>query len=118
MCHDDATLVTTRERTFPLVGGALCLRSFDAIQAAGQAAIGTTAMGALQESMTLQVRQGPLHGAAGQLQVLRDPADAGPTGVSYVGAILQVHIDRPGAVRQILVCIDASEVTHGLVSSL
>ena len=47
MRHGDATLVTTRERTFPLVGGALCLRSFDAIQAAGQAAIGTTAVGAL-----------------------------------------------------------------------
>ena len=47
MRHGDATLVTTRERTLPLVGGALCLRSFDAIQAAGQATIGTTAMGAL-----------------------------------------------------------------------
>ena len=80
MRHDDATLVTTRERTLPLVGGALCLRSFDAVQAAGQAAIGTTAMGVLQESMPLQVCQGPLHGAAGQLQVLRSPADAGPAG--------------------------------------
>ena len=96
MRHDDATLVTTRERTFPLVGGALCLRSFDAIQAAGQAAIGTTAMGALQEPVTLQVRQGPLHGAAGQLQVLRDPADAGPAGAVGVGAVLEVHIDRLG----------------------
>ena len=98
MRHGDATLVTTRERTFPLVGGALCLRSFDAIQAAGQAAIGTTAMGALQESMTLQVRQGPLHGAAGQLQVLRDPADAGSAGAVGVRAVLEVHIDRLGPV--------------------
>ena len=47
MRHDDATLVTTRERTFPLVGGALCLRSFYAIQAAGQAAVETAAMGVL-----------------------------------------------------------------------
>ena len=47
MRHDDATLVTTRERTFPVVGGALCLRSFDAVQAAGQASIGTAAVGAL-----------------------------------------------------------------------
>ncbi len=55
MRHGDATLVTTRERTFPLVGGALCLRSFDAIQAAGQAAIGTTAVGAFQKTMMFQV---------------------------------------------------------------
>ncbi len=53
-------------------------------------------MGALQESMTLQVRQGPLHGAAGQLQVRRDPADAGPAGAVGVGAVLEVHIDRLG----------------------
>lgn len=105
MRHDDATLVTTRERTFPLVGGALCLRSFDAIQAAGQTAIGTTAVGAFQESMTLQVRQGPLHGAAGQLQVLRDPADAGPAGAVGVGAVLEVHIDRPCSVRQVQIRI-------------
>ena len=96
MRHGDATLVTTRERTFPLVGGALCLRSFDAIQAAGQAAIGTTAVGAFQKTMMFQVRQGPLHGAAGQLQVLRDPADAGPAGAVGVGAVLEVHIDRLG----------------------
>lgn len=96
MRHGDATLVTTRERTFPLVGGALCLRSFDAIQAAGQASIGTAAMRALQESLLLQVRQGPLHGAAGELQVLSDPADAGPAGVVGVGAVLEVHIDRLG----------------------
>ena len=55
MRHDGATLVTTRERTFPLVGGALCLRSFYAIQAAGQAAIGTTAVGVLQKTMMFQV---------------------------------------------------------------
>ena len=69
---------------------------FESIKIAGQAAIGTTAMGALQESMTLQVRQGPLHGAAGQLQVRRNPADAGPAGVVGVGAVLEVHIDRLG----------------------
>lgn len=65
MRHGDATLVTTRERTFPLVGGALCLRSFDAIQAAGQAAVGATAVGAFQKAVALQVRQRPLDGAAG-----------------------------------------------------
>ena len=48
MLHGDATLVTTRERTFPLVGGALCLRSFDAIQAAGQTAIRPAAMDNVQ----------------------------------------------------------------------
>ena len=55
MRHGDATLVTTRERTIPLVGGALRLRSFDAIQAAGQAAIGTTAVVAFQKTMMFQV---------------------------------------------------------------
>lgn len=53
-------------------------------------------MGALQEPVSLQVRQGPLHGAAGQLQVLSDPADAGPAGAVGVGAVLEVHIDRLG----------------------
>ena len=96
MRHDDATLVTTRERTFPLVGGALFLCSFDAIQVAGQAAVGTAAVRTLQESMTLQVCQRPLHGAAGQLQVLRNPADAGPAGAVGVRAVLEVHIDRLG----------------------
>lgn len=47
MRHYDATLASAKERTFPLVGGALCLRSFEAIQVAGQAAIGTMAVGAL-----------------------------------------------------------------------
>ena len=53
-------------------------------------------MRALQESLLLQVRQGPLHGAAGELQVLSDPADAGPAGAVGVGAVLEVHIDRLG----------------------
>ena len=96
MRHGDATLVTTRERTFPLVGGALCLRSFYAIQVAGQTAVGTAAMGALQKAMSLQICQSPLYGAAGQLQIFCDPADAGPASVSGVGAVLEVHIDRLG----------------------
>ena len=53
-------------------------------------------MRALQESVSLQVRQGPLHSAAGQLQVRRDPADAGPAGAVGVRAVLEVHIDRLG----------------------
>ena len=63
MRHGDATLVTTRERTFPLVGGALCLRSFDAIQAAGQAAVGAVALPLLNELPVFQICQGPLDGA-------------------------------------------------------
>lgn len=55
MRHGDATLASAKERTSPLAGGALFLRSFDAIQAVGQAAVGATAMGALQKSMSLQV---------------------------------------------------------------
>ena len=47
MRHYDVTLASVKERTFPLAGGALFLRSFDAIQAAGQAAVGPTAVGAL-----------------------------------------------------------------------
>ena len=91
--------MTVQERTSPLAGVALFSCSLDAIQVAGQAAVGTAAMGALQKSMTLQVCQGPLHRAAGQLQVLRDPADAGPAGVVGVGAVLEVHIDRLGPMR-------------------
>ena len=53
-------------------------------------------MGALQESMPLQVRQGPLHGAAGQLQVRSDPVDAGTAGAVGVRAVLEVHLDRLG----------------------
>ena len=56
-------------------------------------------MRALQESLLLQVRQGPLHGPAGQLQVRRDPAVAGPAGTVGVGAVLEVHIDRLGPMR-------------------
>lgn len=47
MRHYDAALASAKERTFPLAGGALFLRSFDAIQAAGQAAVGAMAVGAL-----------------------------------------------------------------------
>ena len=65
MRHGDATLASAKERTSPLAGGALFLRSFDAIQAAGQAAVGATAVGAFQKAVALQVRQRPLDGAAG-----------------------------------------------------
>ena len=75
-------------------------------------------MRALQESLLLQVRQGPLHGAAGELQVLRDPADAGPAGAVGVGAVLEVHIDCLGPVGQFLIRINASKVTHVFASSL
>lgn len=118
MRHGDATLMTVQERTSPLAGGGLFSCSLDAVQVAGQAAVGTTAMSAFQKAVLLQVCQSPLHRAAGQLQVLRDPADAGPTGIPRVRPILEVHIDCPCSVRQVLVCIDASKVAHGLVSSL
>lgn len=96
MRHGDATLMTVQERTSPLAGGALFSCSLDAVQVAGQTAVGTAAMGALQETVTFQICQRPLHGAAGQLQILRDPADAGPAGAVGVGAVLEVHIDRLG----------------------
>ena len=66
MRHGDATLMTVQERTSPLAGGGLFSCSLDAVQVAGQAAIGSLSMGAFQKAMTLQVCQGSLHGAAGQ----------------------------------------------------
>ena len=92
------------------MGGALFLCSFDAIQVAGQAAVGTAAMGALQETVTFQICQRPLHGTAGQLQILRDPADAGPAGIPCVRPILEVHIDCPCPMGQLHVGVDASKV--------
>lgn len=56
MRHYDANLASAKERTSPLVGGALFLCSFDAVQVAGQAAVGSLSMGALQKAVALQVR--------------------------------------------------------------
>lgn len=53
MRHGDATLITAPKRTSTLVGGALFLCSLDAIQVAGQTAVGTAAMGAFQKAVTL-----------------------------------------------------------------
>ena len=63
MRHGDATLMTVQERTSPLAGGALFSCSLDAVQVAGQTAVGTAAMGALQKAMSLQICQSPLYGA-------------------------------------------------------
>ena len=59
-----------------------------------------------------------LDGAAGQLQIRRNGADTGPAGISGIGTILQIHVDRLCPVGQLHVGVDASKVAHGLVSSL
>lgn len=49
-----------------------------------------------------QIVDGAFDGAAGEVQLAGDGADSGPALAVPVGAILEVHVHRLGAVREFL----------------
>ena len=98
-----------RQAQLPLGGK---LRLFYGVEVGGGAAVAAEACGFFQIAVLLQVVQGALYGADGQLQFPGYGFDPGPALVLLVGAVLQIHIDRLGPVGQVLIGIDALKVAH------
>lgn len=62
-----------------------------------------------------QVVDGTFDSAAGEVQLTGDGADSGPALAVLVGAILEVHVHRLGAVREFL-GVDGGEVAQTITS--
>lgn len=62
-----------------------------------------------------QIVDGAFDGAAGEVQFAGDGADGGPALAVLVGAILEVHINRLGAVREFL-GVNGGEVAQTITS--
>lgn len=62
-----------------------------------------------------QIVDGAFDGAPGEMQLAGNCADGGPALAVLVGAILEVHVDRFGAVREFL-GVDGGEVAQTITS--
>ena len=105
------------QRTGIVAPWRLCLFLSHGVEIGGAAAVGPVTGQAFQIAMLLQLAQRPLDRAAGEIQVSRDGADAGPAFMLCVTPVTEVHVDGSGPVGQQVIGIDGVKIAHSVSSS-
>lgn len=114
MGHDEPYHRPPRGQSFPLaVGYGFSLPQF--VKQAAFSAVVSPPLFLFQMAGLDQIVDGAFDGAAGEVQLAGDGADGGPALAVLVGAILEVHIHRLGAVREFL-GVDGGKVTQTITS--
>lgn len=114
MGHDEPCHRPPRGQSFPLaVGYGFSLPEF--VEQAALTAVVAPPLFFFQMAGLDQIVDGTFDSAAGEVQLAGDGADGGPAFSVLVGAILEVHIHRLGAVREFL-GVDGGEVAQTITS--